>query len=708
MSSIVDLESELLLLTLSLYNNPALPRNIVQIFVDNVINFTNVTFRNYVNQHLNFVSSNIDKQIVYQIQSIFDTSKAIFDKFATEHLRFSLYQEKGLMIQPIECEIGFKITNKVVNNVVSLEREKVILEYIPLKWSLKLLLELPGMFQLLKSYMNDLEMDSDITSNFIQGKLWKQMREKFEKGKFFVPLIIYYDDFETGNALGSHAGKQKLGAVYCQIPCFPSYITSQLKSILLVSLFHANDRKKYGNKVFNKLISELNEINLNGIDIVVDNEVFKVYFQLALITGDNLGLNEILGFTSNFNSGCPCRVCRATIEQIKNLTKQDDKLLRTVKNYQEDCNLNNPSVTGIAESCIFNQVIGFHVILCIILDIMHDILEGAANYTMVNILNDLIYNQNSFSLDFLNQRIECFQYGHLEGSNKIPIIEKKHIQSKKKLKMSASEMLCFVRYFSLLVGDRVKENNNVWSLYILLRKIVAIVTSPRMVAGHICQLDILIPQFLCLYKLLYGPLKYKFHNLSHLRDILRNNGPAVHYWSMRFESKHRPHKLTAVNTSNKINILKTVSVKSQLQLAYLKAVKKFKFDELVYETYENIDERSRRMYFPNSNQDEKIISTEHAHTKGINYEVNMVFVMEMGDNDLLEFGKITEIFVKDDEIYLLMQPLISISFNEHFYAYNVESRNVLKLKKSSELPDIHPCLLVEMDKRLVIATRYIL
>lgn len=94
MASIIDLESEMLLLTLSLYNNPALPRNIVQIFVDNIINFTNVTYRNYINQNLNLTSSKIDKQIVNFIQSIFDASKTIFDIFATEHQRFFYIKKK--------------------------------------------------------------------------------------------------------------------------------------------------------------------------------------------------------------------------------------------------------------------------------------------------------------------------------------------------------------------------------------------------------------------------------------------------------------------------------------------------------------------------------------------------------------------------------------------------------------------------------------
>lgn len=612
------------------------------------------------------------------------------------------------MIQPVEYEVGTTIVNTIVDNILLTEREKVLIECIPLKWSLKILLEIPGMFELLKKYMSVLENEPDIISNFIQGKLWKKMSENFEAEKLVIPLFVYYDEFETGNALGSHAGMQKIGGVYTQVPCFPPHITSRLSNIVLTSLFYANDRKTFGNKVFQNLIKELNELNTDGLFINVDKKEFKIHFQLALMLGDNLGLNEILGFTGKFSSGRPCRICSASINEIKDMISENKNLLGTVKSYDEDCQLNKPSDTGINEPCVFNNVLGFHVCINVILDIMHDIFEGAANDTMANILQDLIYKQNLFSLEFLNHMLSSFPYGSLESSNQIPLIKKEHIQKNKKLKMSSSEMMCFTRYFSLLVGDKVKKDNTSWKLYIMLRKIIAIVTSPRLVMGHIYQLEILISDFLSLYKFLYGHLKYKFHNMTHLANILISHGPAVHYWSMRFESKHREHKLTAVTTSNKKNLLKTISIKSLLRLGYMKIANSSMYvdDKLFYQNHRSIDEQSRRKYFPSCELEEEIISTNHVSFKGIDYKDDMIFVTEMGDNDLLEFGKIIEIFVRGEHIHLLMQPLSTLCFNEHFYAYHVKERNVCVLKNIFELPNIHQCLSIKKQNSLFVATRY--
>lgn len=40
--------------------------------------------------------------------------------------------------------------------------------------------------------------------------------------------------------------------------------------------------------------------------------------------------------------------------------------------------------------------------------------------------------------------------------------------------MSAPEMLCLVRYFGLIVGELIPLDNEVWILYISLRKIIDI------------------------------------------------------------------------------------------------------------------------------------------------------------------------------------------------------------------------------------------
>lgn len=126
---------------------------------------------------------------------------------------------------------------------------------IPLRHTLRCILEIPGFLTEMKKYVKELTNNSTKLSNFIQGDMWKTKLQKFGNKTVF-PLFIYFDDYETGNPLGSHAGSQKLGAVYTSIPCIPPQYASNLSSIYLTLLFYAQDRKSFGNAaVFNVLIN---------------------------------------------------------------------------------------------------------------------------------------------------------------------------------------------------------------------------------------------------------------------------------------------------------------------------------------------------------------------------------------------------------------------------------------------------------------------
>lgn len=68
--------------------------------------------------------------------------------------------------------------------------------------------------------------------------------------------------------------------------------------------------------VFAPLITELLSLQENGIIVHVQNEEKTVYFQLASLLGDNLGMNSILGFSESFSSNSCCRFCKIEKKKI--------------------------------------------------------------------------------------------------------------------------------------------------------------------------------------------------------------------------------------------------------------------------------------------------------------------------------------------------------------------------------------------------------
>ena len=191
---------------------------------------------------------------------------------------------------PMDCE-----------GILNIQPETFSIIHLSLKHSLKKLLESNGLFEATLSYMHYLENEDTVLQNFIQGDLWKQIHANFNKKGVVVPLFGYYDDVETGNALGSHASINAVGTVYNIISCLPPTFQSSLQSIIMSDIFYTKDRKRYGTEiVFKQYISELIELEENGIEITVNDTKHRVYFLTSLILGDNLGLNSIFGFTESF------------------------------------------------------------------------------------------------------------------------------------------------------------------------------------------------------------------------------------------------------------------------------------------------------------------------------------------------------------------------------------------------------------------------
>jgi len=91
---------------------------------------------------------------------------------------------------------------------------------------------------------------------------------------------------------------------------------------------------------------------------------------------------------------------------------------------------------------------------------------------MALIINYLI-DHKYFTLENLNNRLILFEYGVTECKNKPSTISKTNLNNNC-IVMSASEMLCLVLYFGLIVGELVPLDTKIWELYISLRKIVDI------------------------------------------------------------------------------------------------------------------------------------------------------------------------------------------------------------------------------------------
>ncbi|KAE8739105.1 hypothetical protein FOCC_FOCC015397 [Frankliniella occidentalis] len=261
---------------------------------------------------------------------------------------------------------------------------------------------------------------------------------------------------------------------------------------------------------------------------------------------------------------------------------------------------------------------------------MHDVGEGCFKYGMCSVINFI--TRKYVSYDTLNDRVQAFFYGALEYGNKPPIITEESINSES-LNLSAAEMFCLVRYFGLMVGDLIPNDDPVWKYYCVMVSIFDILSSP---------------------------------SISH---------PEI-----KFESKHREGKLYANASCNRINLPKSIAIKHQLKVCFrfmsrVWLCKKFDYPalDLCLESSDNFHEFSSvKLDFLKSWK-----RVQRLTTNTVRYSVGMVLVIALGEYFPV-FASIHSIIVNDqsEDVCFLVIEMTALNFDEHVHAYQVKVDNV--------------------------------
>ncbi|KAE8738423.1 hypothetical protein FOCC_FOCC016094 [Frankliniella occidentalis] len=284
---------------------------------------------------------NANANNIFDIKGMFDVLESPFEYMASEFKRIGNFIEGGKFIKPESYVINYE--NQFVRDAVDvdLEQKPVCVQVVPLIKSLKVYLEVPGMYRCMLDHVDSLNVQSDIVKDFLQAELWQEMLVKFE-GKTVFPLFLHFDDYEPDNVLGSHAGDHKLGAVYASIASLPSELRSVVLNMFMVALFKSKDRKSAGNlNTFSCIIEELRFLEEEGIVLELATGNVRIYFVLCLIVADNLGHNSIHGFVEGFSAFFYCRICKIHKDVAAHTLSAVEALRRTRHNYEIDVAVND-------------------------------------------------------------------------------------------------------------------------------------------------------------------------------------------------------------------------------------------------------------------------------------------------------------------------------------------------------------------------------
>ena len=700
----MTLYNAILSFILVLYAKPNFPRNVVDIIITFIYKFIKKDFCISLETCILKIvtDAKCEPEVAQKIRQCFKEHCRIFDNFLTESNRFNLLKTRGFQ-EPEEFKIHETYVEEIQNDKPVFVKKSIYAVRISLTDSLKKFLVIPNMAKSILENVKKLSAECNVISNVIQGRFWKA---KFTNSlnviskEYMLPLFVYYDEIEVGNALGSHSGKNKFGVTYASIACLPASIASHLNSIIFCMLVRANDMKLCSNEdAFKNLIDELNILQTIGVTVLIDGVPNTFKFQTVLILGDNLGLNQICRFVQSFKANAFCRVCKADSFDCSQMCDENKNLLRTPENYESDFLLSDTTQTGIKESCIFNQLNNFHVAINKSVDFMHDVLEGVCLYVIHNILYEFIYKQKYFTLEYLNLRIQEFIL-YSNDSNKPPPITLNQNKEKLNIKYSGAEMLFITRYLGAIIAHKIPADNKHWRMYIGLRKIVDILMSPRIVTAHIEELRVLVKELNSSYLSFYGKLKPKFHFLTHYASLLYLFGPCIHFWTMRYESRHTDIKANAVATNSTQNLLKIIALKQILQMCKI-----FNDIEFVSNITFKLSTNCKKVYVNNTE-----------------YSIGMFIVINITEPEI-QFGEIIDIqkAAKSEEseervgkdkggikdcVLFTVRIYEEFYFDEHCMVYVTINKNELKTVDLEEIPAMPPVAAIEKGTFHWIIPRY--
>ena len=346
------------------------------------------------------------------------------------------------------------------------------------------------------------------------------------------------------------------------------------------------------------------------------------------------------------------------------------------------------SVFGLKKNSSLNSLQFFHVSHNFSLDIMHDILEGVAQFELKLLLEYL--SENVLSKPDLLSRIYAFDYGYVERKNRPTRINLDSIGNN--IGLNSIQTLCLVRNIPLLFGDIVPEGNQNWFLLLLLLQIINIIFSPSVTLGMTVLLKHLIMEHHELFKALYPHrnLIPKHHFMIHYPSCIRKIGPLIHMWSMRFEAKHRIFKNTLKNFKN---ITKSLAKKHQMSIAchwetsHSKCIEYGPMKSINVDNEDYGDVLARALHVESVSQD--IHATNWVTISGTEYRAGLIICSEI-EHDMPVFCRIEKNIVVDSVICFLVNKLVVDHFNEHFHAYKVFESNDKDVVKADSLVIYRP------------------
>lgn len=526
--------------------------------------------------------------------------------------------------------------------------------------------------------------------DIVDGSLLKS-HPLFSEKPNALQIVLYTDEIEICNPIGSFASKNKLLMVYYTLANINPKYSSKLASIRLYNI------------ILNRIKEDMNAL-YNGVKMQTIHGQKTIYGAMVSVCGDTLAQNELARFKEGVGFAySKCRHCECSFEDMQAHFNEDVFTKRTLKRHirqtdeiekaDTDFLRNSLRTTyGINRRSKLVEFPAFDIIQQTPQDIMHVILEGTTPLEIKIVWHHLVQS-GLIDLDSVNSAILGFPYSPLDMRDRpSPISLSTLMSSDGKLKQSSGQILVLLRMLPFVLGSL--EDNAYVHLINELTEIVQIVFAPILTITTVSRLKSLIKNHMKHWKKLFTECNItpKQHYLIHLPSQIKSLGPMVRHMCMRFESKHCLFKQWALKLNFR-NICKSLINQNQ-----------------IYENCQNVDPSLHPIF---SNEREmgpvsEIKDLQYLQGKlrdflgydEVNHAVSVKWLMINGNKyitqksmilakvmngNMPEFGLVKNIYLVDSSLHCLeYQPFQTMHFDRNVMAYVVE---VPHLAQATELVD---------------------
>lgn len=417
-----------------------------------------------------------------------------FQKLKTKKQQMKCFESKYGMLVPEEVYIGPRTDSRLDPSGLTLQPTQLVnsFQYVTIIEIVKAVMSDHG---LRKSILSEKASEDGFIRNFRDGSLFEKLPPEL---KDTVRIILYIDDLELLQALSAQKNIYKIAGFYFGIQNLPNELNALLTYIFVTALAYAGDAKE--EKVWEPFLRDMRKLETVGVEIIDENgEPFHFKAVLIALIGDTLAVHEVLGLMSPSSS----LFCRCCYIKRKDMWEDGTQLgaPRTPERHARDVqtastgNILLQRATGVRGPSMLKGLVFFNSVENSPFDIFHDLNQGTMKMEVKLALREYVCIKKYFTISQLNSRIQFFNYGFTDKSNKPTANFTEDYISKIKsynLPQTGSQMWCLTRAFGFLFGDLVPADDKFMKLIGLLNQITAIVYSRTLSEEDVNNLEELI------------------------------------------------------------------------------------------------------------------------------------------------------------------------------------------------------------------------